>query len=199
MERPDWLELPRVKAFSDGVFAIAATLLAFNVHLSAAADQPLGALLEQIEPQILSFLISFVVAGVYWRNHNRLFNLLDRVNPRLNQLNMALLASVCLMPFAASLIAGVSPGAGAVMLYAFAIALIGLLSAALWAYAAVRPALLASHASATELWAWFRVACTAPLVFLLSTAIACWSVPWAMRSWGLLLVFLPLARRLERR
>jgi uncharacterized membrane protein len=144
-------------------------------------------------------MISFAVAGVYWRNHNRLFALLERVDTRLNQLNMALLATVCLMPFAAGLLAGGNPGAGSLILYAATIALIGLLSAAQWAYAASRPALLAAHAAPGELWRWVGVACVPPAVFLCSTALASWSVPWAMRSWAALLVLLPLARRLCRR
>ncbi len=199
MQPRESLEINRVKAFSDGVFAIAATLLAFNVHLVAPADQSLDALVGQIEPQIAAFLISFIVAAVYWRNHNRLFNVLERVDARLNQFNMALLAAVCLMPFATGLIAGLRPSAGAVILYAGTIALIGVLSAVQWAYAALRPALLSPHATTKEMWAWFRVACVSPAVFLLSIALTGFSVVWAMRSWLLILAFLPLARRLERR
>ena len=193
------VELARLKSFSDGVFAIAATLLAFNVHLPAAPDQPFAALLDQIEPQILAFLISFVVAAVYWRNHNRLFALLDRVDSRLNQINMALLAAVCLMPFATGLIAGFQPTRGAFTLYAAAMALIGVVAAAQWAYAALHPALHSPHVTSKELWRWFGVACVAPTIFLLSIALAGVSVDWAMRSWGSMLVFLPLARRVTHR
>lgn len=199
MERRDSLEIGRVKAYSDGVFAIAATLLAFNIKLSGQPDFPFWPLLGELAPQIAAFLISFIVAGIYWRNHNRLFNLLERVNGRLNQLNMALLASVCLMPFSTGLIGSFRPGTGALTLYAATIALIGALSAGQWAYVARRPALLAAHATPKEMWAWFAVACVAPGVFLFSIALAGVSVNWAMRSWVLLLVFLPLARRMTRR
>jgi len=193
------VELPRLKSFSDGVFAIAATLLAFNVHLPATTDQSFSDLLAAIEPQIMAFLISFVVAAVYWRNHNRLFLLLDRADSRLNQINMALLAAVCLMPFTTGLIAGVKLSPGAVILYALSMALIGVLAAAQWAYVALHPALLASHVTQREIWRWFSVACVAPTIFLLSIAPANFSVEWAMRGWGVILVFLPLARRLTRR
>lgn len=200
MERWENLEIGRVKAYSDGIFAIAATLLAFNVKLTVQAELPFGALLGELAPQITAFLISFSVAGIYWRNHNRMFNLLDRVDGRLNQLNMALLATVCLMPFATGLIGGgFHPGTGAFTLYAATIALIGALSAAQWAYVARHPTLLNSHATSKEAWRWFIVACVAPAVFLASIAAAHFSVPWALRSWVLLLVFLPLARRITRR
>jgi uncharacterized membrane protein len=199
MEQRETIEIARVKSFSDGVFAIAATLLAFNVHLPGTSDQPADTLLAQIEPQIVAFLVSFIVAAIYWRNHNRLFAMLGRVDARINQLNMALLAAVCLMPFATGLIAGFHSSSGALTLYASTIAVIGVISAAQWAYAALNPALLAAHAGRGELWGWFAVACVAPAVFLLSIAIARISVTWAMRSWVLLLIFLPLARRVSRR
>jgi uncharacterized membrane protein len=199
MERRDSLEIGRVKAYSDGVFAIAATLLAFNVKPTGEADLPFDALLGDLAPQITAFLISFIVAGIYWRNHNRLFNLLDRVDGRLNQLNMALLAAVCLMPFATGLISSFRPGAGALTLYASTIALIGAISAAQWAYVALHPPLLAGHATSREAWGWLVVACVAPLIFALSIGIACVSVTWAMRSWAAMLVFLPLARRMAHR
>lgn len=199
MERRDSLELARVKSFSDGVFAIAATLLAFNIKLSGQPDQPFLDLIGELAPQIWAFLISFIVAAIYWRNHNRLFNLLERVDGRLNQINMALLAVVCLMPFATGLIGSFHPRQGAFTLYAATIALIGALSAGQWAYAARHPGLLASHVTPKEMWGWFSVACVAPVVFLLSIAVTGVSVTWAMRSWGLLLLFLPLARRVTRR
>src|SRR5579859_170238 len=136
MQQREHLELTRVKAFSDGVIAIAATLLAINIHLTNEGEQSLDALLDQLAPQIGAFLISFAVCAVYWRNHNRMFNLLHRIDPRLNSLNMVQLASICLMPFASGLIAGDVPSVGAMTLYAAAIALVGVLSAAQWAYIA---------------------------------------------------------------
>ena len=199
MERRDSLELARVKAFSDGVFAIAATLLAFNIKLSGQPDLPFLDLLGELAPQIWGFLISFIVAAIYWRNHNLMFNLLGRIDGRFNQINMALLAVVCLMPFATGLISSFHPHEGALTLYALTIALMGVLTAGQWAYAARHPGLLAPHVTPKEMWGWFAVACVAPVVFLLSIAVASLSVTWAMRSWGLMLLFLPLARRVTRR
>ena len=193
------VELGRVKSFSDGVFAIAATLLAFNVHLPNVANEPFVALLELLEPQIIAFLISFIVAAVYWRNHNRMFAHLDKVDSRLNQINMALLAAVCLMPFATGLIAGFQPSLGAFTVYAAAMALIGLLTAGQWTYIALHPALLCPHVTPRDVWRWLPVTCVAPATFLLSIALASVSVTWAMRSWALMLIFLPLARRLTHR
>lgn len=195
----DVVELGRLKSFSDGVFAIAATLLAFNVHLPAAPDQPFTGLLGQIGPQIFAFLISFVVAAIYWRNHNRLFAMLDKVDARLNQLNMALLAAVCLMPFATGLIAGFHPTLGGFTLYAVAMALIGVLAASQWAYAALHPGLHAPGITSRQLWQWFAVASVAPATFLLSIALAGISIEWAMRSWSGIVVLIPLARHLTHR
>ncbi len=189
------MEVARVKSFSDGVFAIAATLLAFNIKLPEQNDLPLAGLLDKLWPQIMAFLISFVVASFYWRIHSRLFLLLHRVDGRLGILNTALLASVCLMPFSSSLIAGGKTSTAAVILYALTIALIGLINAVMWLAAATSPHLMAPSATKHHFWPWFWIALVTPAVFLISAALAPFSVVLAMRSWAALIVLLPLARR----
>lgn len=193
------MEVGRVKSFSDGVFAIAATLLAFNIKLPDQTDQPFGALADKLWPQIMAFLISFIVASFYWRIHNRLFLLVHRVDSRLGILNTALLAVVCLMPFSSSLIASGRTGSGAVILYALTITATGYINAGMWLYAAMSPGLMAPNATKHHFWPWFWIACITPTMFLLSAAVALYSVPLAMQSWSLLILFLPLARRISRR
>jgi uncharacterized membrane protein len=193
------MEVGRFKSFSDGVFAIAATLLAINIHMPEQEDLPLGDLMDKLWPQIMAFLISFLVATSYWRVHNRLFLLLHRVDGRLGSINTVLLAAVCLLPFSSSLIAGPKISTTSIILYASTTAFIGYINAGMWLYAAFSPHLMAPSATKHHFWPWFWQACITPTVFLISAAIAPYSGQLAMQSWFLLALLVPLARRLLRR
>jgi uncharacterized membrane protein len=199
MQDMETMEVGRFKSFSDGVFAIAATLLAINIHLPEQDDLPLGAMIDTLWPQIMAFLISFLVASFYWRVHNRLFLLLHKVDGRLGSLNTALLAAICLLPFSSSLIAGAKISRAAVILYALTITVIGYINAGMWLYAAASAHLMAPSATKHHFWPWFWIACITPTVFLISAALTSFSAAIAMRSWLSLVLLLPLARRLLRR
>ena len=85
-------ETTRVEAFSDGIFAIAITLLILEIHV------PLGANLSKeliaLWPSYLAFLASFVTIGVMWINHHRLFTLIARSDQALLGLNLLLMLDV---------------------------------------------------------------------------------------------------------
>ena len=98
-------ETARVEAFSDGVFAIAITLLILDVKVLSAAGGPLGVGLLRQWPAYLAFLISFWFIGIMWVNHHRLFNHIKRSDNRLLFLNLSLLLGVCVVPFPTALLA----------------------------------------------------------------------------------------------
>lgn len=99
-------ETSRVEAFSDGVYAVAITLLIFNMHVppSDAAGR-LGAALIAQWPAYVAFLISFAFIGIMWVNHHRLFNHIRRSDNRLLFLNLLLLLGVTVVPFPTALLA----------------------------------------------------------------------------------------------
>ncbi|HEX6804329.1 MAG TPA: TMEM175 family protein [Terriglobales bacterium] len=99
-------ETSRVEAFSDGVYAVAITLLIFNIHVppSEAAGR-LGAALIAQWPAYVAFLISFAFIGIMWVNHHRLFNHIRRSDNRLLFLNLLLLLGVTVVPFPTALLA----------------------------------------------------------------------------------------------
>ena len=103
----------RFQAFSDGVFAIAITLLVLEIHvpLSEAAHgvdyhagwNLVGPLLAQA-PVYVAYILSFTVIGIMWMHHNALFGRIDTVDRATIQINLALLALTAFIPFATALI-----------------------------------------------------------------------------------------------
>lgn len=96
-------ETARIEAFSDGVFAIAITLLILEIKLPEhGALAP--ALLKQW-PSYLAFLLSFFYIGVMWMNHHRMFTHIRRANDTLLLLNLLLLLGVTVVPFPTAVLA----------------------------------------------------------------------------------------------
>ncbi len=97
-----------MEAFSDGVFAVAITLLALDIHVPAFKDLPpggLGAALLAQWPTLLAYVTSFLTILVTWINHDRLFEHIQRKDHTLLLYNGLLLMAVTLLPFATSLLA----------------------------------------------------------------------------------------------
>jgi uncharacterized membrane protein len=112
----------RAEAFSDGVLAVAITLLALDLHVEPAEDASLPHQLGQLWPSFGAYLVSFFVIGVIWVNHHALFSLISRVDRVLLFENLVLLMFVTTLPFTTSTLAGyLSEGGGdarwAVLLY----------------------------------------------------------------------------------
>lgn len=102
----DVRETGRLEAFSDGVFAIAMTLLILEIRVpeNLAAGKLLRAILD-LWPSYLAFAVSFFVIGVMWMNHHRLFNLVAKSDQGLLASNLLLLFVVTFIPFPTALVA----------------------------------------------------------------------------------------------
>lgn len=95
----------RTEAFSDGVFAIAATLLILNVHLPSFDQGDVGRQLLNSWPAYLTYAISFLQIGIVWVNHHHLLELIGRVDRGLMFLNLLLLVFIGFVPFPTGLVA----------------------------------------------------------------------------------------------
>src|SRR2546423_13666056 len=95
------IETTRLEAFSDGVFAIAITLLIIEVHL-APGGGPLSRRLAEAWPDYLAYVVSFVTIGGMWANHHSLFHLIRRSTHAIVVVNILLLMFVSFVPFPAS-------------------------------------------------------------------------------------------------
>jgi uncharacterized membrane protein len=96
----------RLEAFSDGVFAIAMTLLVIEIRSPAQGDgESLAHALFQQWPHYVGYALSFLVLGVMWLNHHRLFQAVEAVDGLLLVLNLNLLLWAVLIPFPTAVVA----------------------------------------------------------------------------------------------
>lgn len=105
----------RVTGLSDGVFAIAMTLLVFTLAAPTVSDERLAAALVDQLPQLLTTMLSFALVANLWWQHHRFFDRLGTLEPGLVAINLVLLGAVALVPFPTSLI-GAAPTAQAAVL-----------------------------------------------------------------------------------
>jgi hypothetical protein len=113
----DTLEFSRVANLSDGLFAIALTLLALTLDASAVSlDRFVGVLVDQ-PGELIAFVLSFAVVANFWLIHHRFLANLGSLEPGLILLNLTLLGAVALVPFPTSLLGRDPTARGAVVPY----------------------------------------------------------------------------------
>jgi TMEM175 potassium channel family protein len=93
----------RVEAFSDGVFAIAVTLLILDVTVDA--QRPLGHQLTHIWPSCIAYVTSFLTIGIIWLNHHSIFAKVSHADRTLLLLNALSLMVVAFLPFPTRVVA----------------------------------------------------------------------------------------------
>src|SRR5437870_12237071 len=98
-------ETSRIEAVSDGVFAIAITLLILDIKIPPAGGGDLYVELIGQWPSYFSFLVSFAFIGIMWMNHHRLFTHIARSDDVLLILNLLLLLGVVVVPFPTAVLA----------------------------------------------------------------------------------------------
>jgi len=111
------VEFNRIVAFSDGVFAIAITLLVLGLTVPPHLSHLRRALLNN-QDDFIAYAISFAVLGRYWLAHHRFFSSLERFDGRLMTLNLVYLACIALVPFTSQVLGDYASHTEAVVLYA---------------------------------------------------------------------------------
>ncbi|ELY52503.1 TMEM175 family protein [Natronolimnohabitans innermongolicus] len=167
----------RMEALSDGLFAIVLTLLVlqFEVPDVPAAELP-GAVADQ-ETLLLTYLLSFLVVGLYWVIHHNLFQYIEGHDRLLLWLNLFFLLSISFLPYPTELV-GLYGTRFAWTLYAANFVVVGLLLTALWSYAARAGHTVDAIDARTERLVAVR-GLISPAVFGLSVAVAAVSLPAA--------------------
>ena len=104
---PNFLPVQRSEALSDGIYAVAMTLLVIELKLpDASAIHTAGDLsvaMVALLPKAIAWVISFFVLGIFWTAHHRVFGYVRHCDATLVQLNLFQLATVSLMPFSSAL------------------------------------------------------------------------------------------------
>jgi uncharacterized membrane protein len=187
-------DVDRVVAFSDGVFAIAITLLVLSITVPTVSDKHLGKALEDLLPQLFTYALSFLVVGVYWMAHHRAFRSLIKVNRPLLWINLFLLGSVALLPFPTEILGKYGNTTLGTVIYASAITAVGALYVLLWWY--MNHAGLSAPMSPNLVRLNSLRGALAPAVFALSIPVAFIDAGTAKYFW---LLTLPANFLLERR
>jgi uncharacterized membrane protein len=184
------VDTARLEAFTDGVFAIAATLLIIDV----SADAPGGALGDELAhawPQYAAYAVAFLTIGIMWVNHHATFQLIDRVDRTLLFLNLALLLCVAFIPFPTRLVAEHLHDEGAraaALAYGGTSIGMAISFSAYWFYA-LRRRLIAGDADPQTVRGISRAFLPGPPTYVVVTAIALWSPHTALALFAALAVF----------
>ena len=190
----------RALAFSDGVFAIAITLLVLNLrapHLSGHdLDRQLRHALGREGGVLVGFVLSFYVIARYWLLHHRMSLRLRRVDARFMVMNLVFLAFIVFLPFPAEILGLYGQTVTAVVLYASTMVVIGVTSLALWEYA-IRARLMAPVGD--EERHEFRRRAIIPIVVFGSSLPLAFASTTVAKLWWTLLVAAPLLRSTIRR
>ncbi len=132
----------RLEAFSDGVIAIIITIMVLELKI------PHGATLQDVEPLLsvlLSYVLSFIVIGIYWGNHHHLLHTIAHVNSKMIWANLHLLFWLSLVPFGTAWMGENNFSSTTVAVYAGIVNLCGV------AYAILLYVIKASHAHNPQL------------------------------------------------
>lgn len=180
------IEFSRIVAFSDGVFAIAITLLVltFDVPQHLGGESLAEALWGQRD-NLLAYAISFAVIGRYWIAHHSFFGRVVAFDGRLLGLNLFYLAWIVLIPFSTEVLGDHGGETAAVVLYAVNLAAVSLVGVAM-AADAHRAGLF--ETSAAEAREFHLKSLFIALVFLASVPLALVAPDWAPLLWLALLL-----------
>jgi TMEM175 potassium channel family protein len=192
------VEFARVLAFSDGLFAIAMTLLVVGIAVPTLDDgSDVGELadaLNDLTSNFISFFISFAVIGRYWVAHHALFSQLARMDGGLIGLNLVYLAFIAFLPFPTALLGIYIENPLSVGIYALIVAIISGLEVVLFDHA--REHGLLRHAVPDDVYRWGRMLSLSPVVFFaLSIPVAFISTTLAVATWFLFVPFSAVAQR----
>jgi len=160
----------RMLAFSDGVFAIAITLLVLPLTEIDLEPDRLAGQLEAAAPRIVVFVVGFAVIGVYWLSHHAWYSRVRAVDDKLLKINLVVLACVAFLPFPTSVL-GTHSGTSGTVFYAAAVAVTGASIVVMWVYLLRNPELLEAD-SATPLLRHIVIGLVTPAVFAASIPVA---------------------------
>lgn len=174
--QPSGLHKHRIEALCDGVFAIAMTLLVFEIKVPdlppGHLDTLLPAALAQMGPQFLAYAMSFVMLGIYWVAHHHQFHVVKRTNRVHVWLHVPFFMVICFIPFSATLLGRYPQERLPYVIYGLNLVATNLLLAALWDYATRDRRLTSPDLPEAAVKLAHRKQLTAPVVYLLAIGLA---------------------------
>ena len=204
--RVEHSDTARIEAFSDGVFAIAITLLIIEVKVPPEGSLAPGGLpraLLHLWPSYFGFALSFAIIGIMWANHHNVFKLVARSDPTLVAINTLLLMCVSFLPFPTGVLAEYVrvPGEqrAAALFYGGTLTVTALLFNLLWLYAARWGRLLCPDVDDRKVRTITARFLPGAPVYLAATLLALWSVAASLTVHAMLAVLYILPERTPRK
>jgi uncharacterized membrane protein len=191
-------EFSRVLAFSDGVFAIAMTLLIVGVTVPVLQQgdsvDELADALNDLVGNIISFVISFLVIGRYWIAHHDFFARLKAVDAGLIWINLIYLMFVAFVPFPTALLGNYFENPLALAIYAVSVAIVSGMEVVEYRHAHRHD--LMERKLPENVYRWGAFLSLSPVfLFLLSIPIAFFHTWVAAASWYLIVPFFKIVQR----
>ncbi|HJT54904.1 MAG TPA: TMEM175 family protein [Ktedonobacteraceae bacterium] len=202
-------ETGRTEAFSDGVFAVAITLLVLNIKIpgldlspsNLPNDAQLSILLRNEWPVLAAYATSFATIGVMWLNHHRLYTHIKRIDTGLLLLNLLLLLVIVFIPVPTALVAEYLVHLdqhAAALLYSGTMVILAVCYNLLWRYASYHNRLLGKNADVRLVKAISRQYWGGPLAYLIAFVLALFNTPASLILNFLLALFFAIPPRLPR-
>jgi uncharacterized membrane protein len=189
----------RLEAFSDGVFAIAITLLVLEVKVPARHGGSLQDQLLHQWPSYLSYLISFLIIGIIWVNHHACLSHIDHVDRAFQFINVGFLMAVAFIPFVSAIVSEFIEVPGderaAAVLYGTTLTITAIFFNVLWQYAARGRRLIRPDADPREVEGITRSFWPGAFIYASATAVALVSPIASLAVLGGLALFYMLPNR----
>lgn len=190
-EKEEEIGKNRIEALSDGIFAIAMTLLILNFHVPVLPPNAPNVLvvpaLLRMWPAFVSYVVSFISLGMFWIGHHNMYYAVRRADRVLLWLNIVFFLFVSFLPFSTSILNAFRQTQAAPLFFGANLTLIGWLLYAQWTYARRQNEMLAGFLSPDYQKQVSRRFLAYPLVAMLTMAICFWSVPISLAVYLLLL------------
>lgn len=136
----------RIEALSDNIFAVAMTLLILNIKIPSSANPEIA---QHLWPHFIAlwhhlvmFAVSFLIVGLYWVLHHRVFATIKRSDRALLWINLFFLLFVALIPFSTGLLGEFDENRTAVLIYGVNIMIVGFMLLGIWRYASAHHRLI---------------------------------------------------------
>ncbi len=172
----------RLEAFSDGVFAIAITLLIIEIGVPHVdANQSLSHALLRLWPSYFGYAVSFLTIGVMWINHHHMFRDIIRVDHTMLVLNLVWLLGIAFVPFPAAVVAAYlrsdSHRLEATLMYGTTFVVISVFANALWLYSSFGMRFIDEHVSIARVRSRTLRYLPGPLLYAITLPLA-FITPW---------------------
>jgi uncharacterized membrane protein len=175
--------LERLAALSDGIFAVAMTLLVLDLRVPVSStihgEVDLRNALVNLFPHFIPYLMSFLTLGIFWVGQQTQLNHFARSNRHLTWIQLVFLLAVSLTPFSTGLLAGFLSLRIALVIYWFNIFLLGAILFASWRYAK-HAKLLKEEVTAKLISATERRIITAQSLYAFGTLLCIFGTYWSI-------------------